>query len=221
MRHRIGTRWSLASGTGRRQRTALVTLLIATLGASRDRETPDVATAATPTFRRRTVEYTLQSTSITNLIAEHRALAARGGAPATFGFTSWKVSITTSPRNGIATSCSPDRILFLVELTTTLPAATKSSEFSEADSRSWSEFLSALKRHEAKHDSITVSEVTKFLTEVEQEAIRSPSSKSIPACVADVLERLERASASFDQVSGHGRTEGVVLILRRPPSHEF
>ena len=172
-----------------------------------------------PQVQRATKYYELRASTLVELIAEFRAAAGTGAVPVRFGLTRWDVALNTSPSFGTRTSCAPERVTLRVVLTTTLPKAVRSTQFSAADAAEWQRFLSALLRHETQHDSIVIAQTTAFLRDVESEANRGAMPSSIEACVADVLGRIERASTTFDAITQHGGTDGAVLkAVRIVPS---
>ncbi len=173
--------------------------------------------ASLPTFRRQTVFYSLAGKSLVELVAEHRALALKQEAPERLGYTAWNATLNTTHGFGAKTSCSVEPITFVVTVTTTLPRAVNSGQFSPDDSLQWHTFLPGLKRHEARHDSIIVSETSAFLRQVESEANGAMQTKDISQCVDELRTRIDRANARLDEVTQHGRTEGAILVLPSRP----
>ncbi len=171
-----------------------------------------------PQVRRTTTFYELGATSLFELVAEFRAVAGRGGVPLRYGLTKWDIRLDMSPEYGTRTSCSTDRVMLRVALTTVLPKAVRSEDFSPEEAIEWQRFLTALIRHEAQHDSIVVAHTTAFLRDVERDANRKGGPTSIDQCVASLLERIEHASRTFDTRTQHGGKEGAALrVFHRTP----
>ena len=179
------------------------------------------ASPTDPEFRRKRAYYLLVGKSLVNIVAEHRAMALRGEAPKQFGRTSWFASLNTTQSVGARTSCAVEPLSMIVTVTTTLPRVGNSSQFSPEDSSQWLAFLPALEYHEARHDSVIVSEASAFLRQVEGERNRTMAMKSISQCLTELRDRIDRATTTLDEVTQHGMTEGAVLIVpsfRKIPS---
>lgn len=171
--------------------------------------------AAIPQVRRSTTYYELGATTIADLITEFQAAAGKGGIPVRFGLTKWDITFTTSPTFGTRTSCSTQFIALHVAITATLPKTTRITHFTTEEAVEWQRFLTALRRHEAQHDSIVVAQATTFLQQVETDANHSGAQIGMDQCVADILERIERASIAFDATTHHGATDGAALRVIR------
>ena len=170
-----------------------------------------VPTSAAPQVRRTTKYYELWAPSLAELVTEFRAVAGRGEVPVSLGFTKWDVRLDASPNFGTRTSCTPDRVTLRVALTTTLPKAVRSAQFSPNETAEWQRFLSALVHHEAQHDSIVIAHATAFFRAVEHNANRGAMPTAIEQCVTALVERIERANTAFDAATQHGGTEGAAL----------
>ena len=181
-----------------------------------DSGTSTLAEPSLPTIRRQTVVYSLVAKSLAELVAEHRALVARREAPEYLGYTEWSVAFTPSSGRGAHTACAVEPVALVVTVTTTLPRAVNSDQFSPSDSAQWHTFLPALARHEARHDSVIVSEAFAFLRQMETEGNGGLVTKSISQCVGELRARIDRAAGVLDQITQHGRTDGAVLVLAPP-----
>ena len=171
--------------------------------------------AAAPQVRRATKYYELRASTLAELVAEFHGVAGTGDVPVRFGLTKWDILLDAGPNFGTRSSCTSQRVTLRVALTTTLPKAVRSAQFTPDDATEWQRFLLALLRHEAQHDSIVVTHAAAFLHEVESEANRGLQPTSIEQCVTTLVERIERANTTFDALTQHGGTEGATLRVVR------
>lgn len=165
-------------------------------------------------IRRSVREYDLHGKTLTELVSERRAMAARGDAPETIGRTIWAVTLNTLPHGGVKTSCAPDGMTATLTLTTVLPRAISSKEFTGDDLEQWQAFLPALARHEARHDSVIVAETSAFLRRVTTEKRATIATRSVAKCVDELTAQISRASEKLDEATQNGRTDGAVLTVR-------
>ncbi len=165
------------------------------------------------TIRRNVRVYELTGKTITDIVSEYRVMAKTGQAPPALAQTIWAFTIDMARGAGRKTSCSSDPISIAVTLTTVLPHAVNSSQFSLADSVQWHAFLPALTRHETRHESVVVAETSAFLRQIETERRNNAPIKSVPQCVDALSDRLGRASTNLDEVTRHGETDGAILVV--------
>lgn len=168
-------------------------------------------------IRRSAREYDLHGKTLTELVYERRAMAARGEAPESMGRTIWAFTLNTSRAGGAQTSCASDGIIITLTLNSVLPRAVNSKEFTANEFTQWQAFLPGLARHEARHDSVVVAESSAFLRRVTAEKRANTATRSVAKCVDELTAQLSRAGDKLDEVTQNGRTDGAVLILNGNP----
>ncbi len=157
--------------------------------------------------------YELRATTLPLLLQEYDDLKARSSGPKSFGRTDWNFTIVPAPIGGLATTCANERVAISVHLLNTLPIAVNAARFSVEDSVNWRAFLSALVRHEARHDSLVVATMSAFVRDVTPPSAGIEPVRSIADCVSTLGARLKRVNDSLDLVTNGGTSEGVVLRI--------
>ena len=150
--------------------------------------------------------------------AEHQqvdSLRAHNGAPAApaVGLTSTSWRLGTGP-SGTQTSCAAAPLIVEMHIEMFIPRHTN---VARADSvMTWTPYVQALTRHEARHDSIAVAVTNAFLNEVRNSTAASRTTAfSMQECLTTLTNRLHRAQKTYDSVSAHGIREGIALRARR------
>ncbi len=90
-------------------------------------------TVVAPQLQRTTKYYELRAPNLVELTAEFYSAAGKGAVPVGYGLTKWDVTLNTNPSFGTRTSCAPERVTLRVAITTTLPKAVRSAQFSAED----------------------------------------------------------------------------------------
>lgn len=163
--------------------------------------------------------YELRATALPLLLQEYDDLKARPSGPKSFGRTDWHFTIVPARIGGLATTCANERVTISVHLLTTLPTAVNAARFSVEDSVNWRAFVSALVRHEARHDSLVVTTMSAFVKDVTPPSAGIDPVRSIADCVSTLGARLKSVNDSFDLVTNGGTSEGVVLRVNIRHSH--
>lgn len=164
---------------------------------------------------RRSTFYTLEATTLGDLVAEKRELTARNKAPRTYGYTAWRVELLPRISGGVPTVCGPEPLGLRVTITQTLPQAAGRSRFAVSDSSTWDLFERALLEHETRHDSIVVVRATEAFRAVRRLPIVRMPSGAIAACESAINAAIRQGNDEYDQKTQFGRTEGAILIVKR------
>lgn len=156
--------------------------------------------------------YELSKATLYEVVLEQRELATRGLAPRTLGETRWHLRFERGASSGYA-KCGDGLARVVLSLVQILPSAKNLQSTNKEEIDAWNTFMTNLKRHEERHDSIVVTTAANVLDALS----RSPVSRSEAECVRILTAEISERNAVYDSVTGNGRSEGAVVVLPRPP----
>lgn len=116
-------------------------------------------------------------------------------------FTTWRLDI---PPWGQA-DCDPRSIAVSAVITVTLPELTDPDALPPAELALWNAYIQNLAKHEQRH----VDLVTSGVTELARAIHSAPDCKRIFSTARSHDLRIKAESATLDEETGHGRTEGA------------